>query len=70
MSEKDFWTMFFQSHYFHRDRINQGNSSKDIFSDCVKKDDLGKKLLFLQKKTNHYRVMLACDIIYRSVIVS
>jgi len=38
LSEQEFWTKFFQSHYFHRDRIHAQGTS-DIFTECAKDDD-------------------------------
>uniref|UniRef100_A0A3B5MSR6 General transcription factor IIH subunit 1 n=1 Tax=Xiphophorus couchianus TaxID=32473 RepID=A0A3B5MSR6_9TELE len=50
LTEKEFWTRFFQSHYFHRDRINTG--SQDIFSECAKQDEKGLKSLVIQGVKN------------------
>lgn len=50
MTEKEFWTRFFQSHYFHRDRINTG--TQDIFSECAKQDEKGLKSLVTQGVKN------------------
>uniref|UniRef100_A0A3B4GHN9 General transcription factor IIH subunit 1 n=1 Tax=Pundamilia nyererei TaxID=303518 RepID=A0A3B4GHN9_9CICH len=50
LTEKEFWTRFFQSHYFHRDRINTG--TQDIFSECAKQDEKGLKTLVTQGVKN------------------
>ncbi|XP_063053799.1 general transcription factor IIH subunit 1 isoform X2 [Engraulis encrasicolus] len=50
LTEKEFWTRFFQSHYFHRDRINTG--LQDIFSECAKQDEKGLKSMVVQGVKN------------------
>ncbi|KQL59443.1 general transcription factor IIH subunit 1 [Amazona aestiva] len=59
MTEKEFWTRFFQSHYFHRDRLNTG--SKDLFTECAKLDEKGLKAMVSQGVKNPLIDLTALD---------
>ncbi|XP_063802417.1 general transcription factor IIH subunit 1 isoform X2 [Pseudophryne corroboree] len=59
MTEKEFWTRFFQSHYFHRDRLNTG--SKDLFAECAKLDEKGLKSLVSQGVRNPMLDLLSLE---------
>ncbi|XP_053304642.1 general transcription factor IIH subunit 1 [Spea bombifrons] len=59
MTEKEFWTRFFQSHYFHRDRLNTG--AKDLFAECAKMDEKGLKSIVSQGVRNPMLDLMSLD---------
>ncbi|XP_045071848.1 general transcription factor IIH subunit 1-like isoform X2 [Coregonus clupeaformis] len=59
LTEKEFWTRFFQSHYFHRDRVNTG--LQDIFSECAKQDEKGLKSMVVQGVKNPMLDLLSLE---------
>ncbi|XP_051979199.1 general transcription factor IIH subunit 1-like [Xyrauchen texanus] len=59
MTEKEFWTRFFQSHYFHRDRINTGQ--QDIFAECAKQDEKGQMSMVSQGVKNPMLDLLSLE---------
>uniref|UniRef100_A0A183B6V2 BSD domain-containing protein n=1 Tax=Echinostoma caproni TaxID=27848 RepID=A0A183B6V2_9TREM len=58
LSEADFWIKFFQSHYFHRDRVQL--PKEDIFAECAAQDE--RQLQTEVRRSRRNRIIAHLDL--------